>query len=152
MRYLDDDSHTGDMGSSAWIDHNSYFLPPSKCHRRGGLFWLIPAGSASAEPGATSDWYTKLEDPEKRAAYRAFWDHWMTWARDHAEFLNVRRDLFLGEGAQNSLEGTAHCRGDRGFIFLRNATPGLRVAQLPINHWLGLDQGPWFELTQRHPT
>ena len=76
----------------------------------------------------------------------------MTWAQKHAEYLNLRRDLFLREGAENSLEGTAHCRGDRGFLFVRNATTGVNVAQIPINHWLGLDQGQWFELTQRYPS
>jgi hypothetical protein len=152
MRDLDGESVTGAMEPNpAWLDRNSYFLPPYKCHRRGGIHWILPVGSASIDSDQPADWYTMLEDPVRRKAYQAFWDKWMTWVNTHRAYLNVRRDLFLGEGVAGGLEGSAHCLADRGFLFLRNPTARLRVARIPVSHWLGLDAGDRFQLVQRYP-
>jgi hypothetical protein len=137
--------------SPAWLDRNDYFLPPYKSHRRGGIHWLLPHGSASRDPDNREEWYIRLEDPKRRQAYKEFWDKWMTWANAQRDYLNVRRDLFLGEGVPGWLEGSAHCRGDRGFLFLRNPTRELRVARVPVNHWLGLERGERFRMMERYP-
>jgi hypothetical protein len=80
-----------------------------------------------------------------------FWNKWMDWANAHRAYLDARRDLFLGEGTPGWLEGSAHCLAGRGFIFLRNPTRELRVARIPVNHWLGLSTGDRFRMTQRYP-
>src|SRR5205814_3803855 len=118
MRDLAGESVTGAVEPNpAWLDRNSYFLPAYKCHRRGALHWLVPHGSASLEPDRLDGWYGMLGHPGRLKAYKTFRDRWMTWADAHRAYLNVRRDLFLGEGAPGWLEGSAHCLGDRGFLF-----------------------------------
>jgi hypothetical protein len=49
------------------------------------------------------------------------------------------------------LQGTAHCRKDRGFLFLHNPTQQARAARIPLNHWLGLTQGEQFTVRSLHP-
>ena len=49
------------------------------------------------------------------------------------------------------LEGSAHCLGNGGFVFLRNPTAELRVASIPVNGWLGLEKGEQFQMTLRYP-
>jgi hypothetical protein len=152
MRYLAGESVTGAVEPNpAWMDRNDYFLPPHKCHRRGGIHWILPHGSASLDPENRADWYTMLEDAKQRQAYKGFWDRWMEWANAHQAYLNARRDLFLGEGVPGWLAGSAHCLNDRGFLFLRNATPELRVGCIPVSAWLGLGKGDLFQMTQRYP-
>jgi hypothetical protein len=152
MRYLAGESVTGAVEPNpAWMDRNNHFLPPDKCHRRGGLHWLLPHGSASLDPDKREEWYTTLEDPRRREAYKAFWDHWMKWANTHRTYLEARRDLFLGEGAPGWLEGSAHCLGNGGFLFLRNPSRELRVASIPVNSWLGLEKDEQFQMTLRYP-
>jgi hypothetical protein len=77
MRDLAGESVTGAVEPNpAWMDRNNYFLPPPKCHRRGGIHWILAHGSASRDPDRAEEWYTTLEDPARREAYRALWDKW----------------------------------------------------------------------------
>ena len=160
MKHLDADSHTGAIERAALVDNNQYFLPPSRSHRRGGIHWVLENFSAGVEyepgdpdsgPKATTGWYTMLEDPAARRAYREYWDRWVSWASQNLEYLQVRRDLFVSPDGSSGLEGTAHMRGRRGFLFLHNAAGVGRGGQVPLNSWLGLEEGPRFQVRQIYP-
>lgn len=112
-------------------------------------------GSTGVEPCEEDQdqWYRMLEAPRARDAYIADRERWMEWVDADRVCLRVRRDLFACEESDNGLQGTAHCVGDRGFIFLRNETDETITGEIPINHWLGLDlDGPGhFYIRQFHP-
>lgn len=109
-------------------------------------------------------WGLPMEDDQ-----RAFFRTWMDWADRNVAYLRVRRDLFRepwGDAALDrehvdmegnfpwpdpQLHGSAHCIGDRGFVFLFNPSRGTRVAALPVNHWLGLAAGDRFAVNEIFP-
>jgi hypothetical protein len=151
MRYMDEESHTGSFDPAAWMDHNNYFLPPSRSHRRGAMAYLVGNGSPGAEAQPAEGWYSMLEDPARRKAYQEHWDRWMRWANQHQVFLERRRDLFLGEGVPGWLEGSAHCIEDRGFLFLHNSTSEAKAACISLDSRLGLEKGELFQIDQLYP-
>ena len=160
MKQLDADTHTGiisgeRLGGVGWYDRNLLCLPTHKMHREGGIHWLIDQGSTEVKPCEEDQdqWYRMLEYPRARDAYIADRDRWMEWIDANRSCLRARRDLFACEEPGTGLQGTAHCVGDRGFIFLRNETDETITGEIPINHWLGLDlDGPGqFHIRQLHP-
>jgi hypothetical protein len=150
MRDLDADSHTGAMENAAWMDHNLYFLPPSRGHRQGALHWILANRSSGEEPSGTGTWYQMLEDPKRREAYRAEWQHWTLWASRNRDLLEQQRDLFYAPGT-GRLQGSAHCSGDHGYLFLHNPGDRAAVGEVAINHWLGLDKHERFRVRALYP-
>jgi len=163
MKHFEAETHTGAIMDQlgvgvAWYERNVMFLPSYKIRREGAVHWLIDRISSGVEADSGVDatsWYAMLEDGERRAAYKKNWDQWMGWIAENRKYLNVRRDLFLTGTPASSLRGTAHILGDRGFVFLHNSDERTIVGQIPVNHWLGLDEGAKernFDITQKHPT
>ncbi len=151
MKYLDGDSHTGSIEQAAWFDRNDLFLPALKCHREDGIHWLLPRGSASVEPSDTSDWYTMLENPEAKEAFRKNLDRWFRWTREHLDCLRARRDLFAVGGGADGLAGTAYIAKDRGFIFVHNAGKAPAAGRVSLDRLLGLEEGKRFRVREQYP-
>jgi hypothetical protein len=151
MRNLDADSHTGAMENAAWVDHNLYFLPPSRSHRQGGVHWILRNLSAGEEPSGSGDWYQMLENPDRREKYRTHLHHWTEWATKNQTLLEHQRDLFYTALPGTGLQGSAHCQGDRGFLFLHNPTALARIGEITLNEWLGLERHERFRLRRIYP-
>jgi hypothetical protein len=162
--------YDGETGASFWLSYNFRFLPMRKS---GILFsastdeqfrWLLLRSIS------TSDHVMLWPDAVPLAIRnKAFWDRWLSWADEHIEYLRVGRTLFREpwgdkvvasmppalEGRlpapESSLHGTAHCIGDHGFLFVFNPSGGLRVGQIPVNHWLGLSKGDSFDIRILYP-
>src|SRR3984885_723123 len=100
---------------------------------------------------------------------RPFWTKWLSWADQNLAYLHVGRTLFRepwGDRIVASLppnlegrlpapsahlHGSAHCIGDRGYLFLFNPSAQARVGVIPVNHWIGLSQGQTFSIRVLHP-
>jgi hypothetical protein len=135
------------MEHGAWVDHNLYFLPPSRSHRRDGVQWILGNFSAGEEPSDTAGWYSMLEDQAQFHLYRDKWKRWNAWASAHLEYLERRRDLFRQDG----LQGAAYAIHDHAFLFLHNPTDRSRTGDIHLNAWLGLQQHERFHVHQIHP-
>jgi hypothetical protein len=148
---------TDNIRFQMWHSYNLRFIPPYKSgggartDDRYGMaygFFSNLNGSDHGEAGLCPP--LNVTDPQERQKHLDFFHKWATWANENAKFMTVRRDI-LGEPRIDGLDGTAHCIGDRGFIFLFNPSPTTRAAQIPLNDWIGLDHGDIFELREIHP-
>jgi len=76
---------------------------------------------------------------------------WLDWGRKNVSYLKVRKDLPGWPGA-GKVDGSAHIRGDRGFVFLfnPNKTP-LEGAFLLTQQGIGLQGKGTFQVTQDYP-
>jgi len=162
--------YDGEMGSTYWVSYNFRFLPIYK----SGL--LLSANTREEfeylllRSIANSDHFMLWPDAVPIALeHKAFWDRWITWADEHIDFLRTGRTLFrepwgddmvasLHPALEGSLpaddaqiSGVSHCLGDRGFLFLFNPDDQPRAAQIPVNHWLGLESGDRFAITTLYP-
>ena len=151
MRDLDADSHTGAMENAAWLDHNLYFLPPSRSHRQGGIHWILRNWSTAEEPTGTGGWYQMLEHPERLEPYRAEWQRWIAWASRNRALLERGRDLFYSPAPGAALQGSAACEGAHGFVFLNNPGDSDRAGDVQLNAWLGLERRDRFRLRAIYP-
>lgn len=164
-------------GGSWWRSANYRFIPPYKATttlaaRGWGELRYNMFRSFSIAPQAMIwgvdiryGWPGLPEDDEQRAFFRK----WMQWASDNVAYLRTRRDIFREPWGDKRLDavhvdmeanfpwddpglhGSAHCIGDRGFLFIFNPSTQTRVAEIPVNHWLGLTSGDAFALTQVFP-
>ncbi|HXN21474.1 MAG TPA: hypothetical protein VOA41_01870 [Candidatus Dormibacteraeota bacterium] len=157
------DIYDGETGASYWTSYNFRFLPMYK----SGVQLTAPSRAAFEylllRSIAYSDHFMFWHDTVPIAlADRDFWDRWLTWADNNIEYLRVGRTLFREPWGDNlvsslppnlegalpypnaTINGTAHCVKDRGYLFLFNPSLGSRIASIPINHWLGLTQGENF--------
>ncbi len=98
---------------------------------------LISALSAASYAQIARGYHALAAD--KRC--RLFLQKWRAWAHAHIDYLIDRRTLFDCYGF-TPLDGSAHIRKDRGFIFLFNASDAPAVARIPLCPWIGLTPSP----------
>ncbi|MFH1268390.1 MAG: hypothetical protein ABIK89_21935, partial [Planctomycetota bacterium] len=76
---------------------------------------------------------------------------WLDWGRRNVAYLQVRKDLPDSPGA-GKVDGSAHVRGDRGFIFLFNPNKELLSGEFALSEKsIGLVRKGAFHLAQLHP-
>lgn len=76
---------------------------------------------------------------------------WLDWGRRNVAYLHVRKDLpdWPGPG---KVDGSAHVRGDRGFIFLFNPNEEPLPAEFALTKKsIGLEEKGAFRVVQIHP-
>jgi hypothetical protein len=69
-----------------------------------------------------------------------FTQQWESWAKDHRDYLKEGDRLFdrtfhfndILDGNPDALDGYAHIRGDRGYVFLENPGPVEQIAELTL--------------------
>jgi hypothetical protein len=165
------DFYDGETGATYWTSYNFRFLPMYKSGvllsgtRQEDFEWLLLRSLS------VSDHFMLWPDALGIATRdKSFWDKWLTWADENIRDLRVGRTLFRepwGDGIVASLppalegrlpapaaalHGSAHIIGDRGYLFLFNPAREFRVADVPINRWIGLTEGDRFEIRTLHPT
>jgi len=140
-----------------WHARNLRFIPGYKSG--GGLRTDDPYGMAyGAFTHMTHSDHGEAEmvppvgvtDPAEQQRHVDFFRKWAQWADDNVQFMRVRRDI-LGEPRTSKLDGSAHCIGDRGFLFVFNPGRRARAAEIPINHWIGLTEGDAFTISYIYP-
>ncbi len=139
----------------AWHNENSRFRPHYLNYTAilGEDYESFCSGVISALASASyaqlARGYRALRDDER---CRSFLRRWRAWADEHIDYLTDRRCLFDCYGF-TPLDGSAHIRGDRGFLFLFNAAAEPAVARIPLNRWIGLEAAPdtRFSLAQLYP-
>lgn len=173
--------HTGmydnEPGGSWWESRNYRFIPAYKtgtsmaAANREQLRYLFFRSLSVSDHAML--WYTDYSTGRSglpsAPGERQFFHKWMNWADANLAYLRVRRDLFRepwGDDFVNGnhvdmegnfpwpdpqIHGSAHCIGDRGFIFLFNPAKRERVAEVPVNHWLGLETGEQFGVRELFP-
>jgi hypothetical protein len=168
-------------GGSWWRSRNQLFIPAYKCtttmaattwpQLQYNFFRSLSIADHAMLWGvdvSIGRFGLPMEEDQRR-----FFRKWMNWADQNLAFLRVRRDLFRepwGDEAINAnhvdmegsfpslpgddpqLHGSAHCIGDRGFLFLFNPSRQARTARIPVNHWLGLTKGAHFAVREIFPS
>jgi|GEM_PF-1215333 len=139
-----------------WFNQNYRFLPTymnlaqinfEKNEPNGFTYSMLSALQASHH-GQLNEW-PKFED--RAGAERVFADlkYWKQWAGEHLEFLNDRVTLFGMPCRKDGIDGSAHMRGDRGYIFVFNPWPGeAKWGSIPLNAMLGLERGGRFAIDE----
>ena len=85
------------------------------------------------------------------AADKAELRQWLDWGRRNVEYLYVRKDLFAWPG-RGRVDGSAHCLGDRGIVFLFNPGPAAQSVEFALTGAaIGLEGAGRFAVTQEHP-
>ena len=162
--------YDGETGATYWTSYNFRFLPMYKsgvllsATSRAPFQWLLLRSIS------VSDHFMLWPDAVGIALEnRDFWTKWLTWADQNIQYLRVGRTLFREPWGDTivaslppalegrlpapsaSLHGSAHCVGDRGFLFLFNPSSQARVGIIPLNHWVGLNEGEQFAVRLLHP-
>ncbi len=75
---------------------------------------------------------------------------WLDWGRAHIEYLMVRKDL-KDWPASGKVDGFAHIKGDRGFVFLFNPNPNGLTGVFQLNDSIGLSGGERFRVVSIYP-
>ena len=165
------DFYDGETGATYWTSYNFRFLPMYKSGvllsggKKEDFEWLLLRSIS------VSDHFMLWPDAVGIATEdKAFWDKWLHWADENIRYLRVGRTLFrepwgdqivasLPPALEGSLpapaaalHGSAHIIGDRGYLFLFNPSHDVRVAEVPINSWIGLSEGKTFEIRTMHPS
>lgn len=145
--------HAGleDMRLQAWFNQNYRFLPADF-----NLMTVNPNDEASVINGIACSvqcligTLDEMDKPEKAAAFKK----WLRFANSIRTFLGHKRDLF-GQPGSSWVDGSAHCIGDRGYLFFfRNTSvdrPANSYAVVPLNEMIGLTKGRRFLITQIYP-
>ncbi len=164
-------------GASWWRSVNYRFIPPYKCtstmaagtwdelHYNFFRSFSIAPQAMIWGVDVRYGWPGIPQTPEQHAFFRK----WMAWADENIEYLRVRRDLFREPWGDKRLDavhvdmeanfpwddpqlhGTAHCIGDRGFLFIFNPAEMVRVAEIPLSDWIGLEAGAAYDLREIYP-
>jgi len=140
-----------DLRFQHWYNHNYRFLPTYMNlaqiyfdQPNGHLYSILSALSAST--GATlNDWIPFKTDEEADRIFSQL-RKWKTWATRRQPYLRDRIDLFGQPCRADGIDGTAHIRGDKGFIFVFNPWPRTHWGSIPLNEMIGLTKGSRFSL------
>lgn len=157
------DFYDGETGAAYWTSWNFRFLPMYKsglllsAKTKEEFEWLLLRSISE------SDHFMLWGDTVSVALQnKTFWIKWLTWADRNIDFVRRGRTIFREpwgdkilaslppnlEGRlpapRAALHGTAHCITDSGYLFIFNPSPGPRIGQIPINHWIGLSEGTKF--------
>jgi hypothetical protein len=107
----------------------------SQLHDRAGFRYSLLSALAMAGQAVFNDIPQNIP-----ASEIAFTRHWLNWAKANKEYLQEGDKLFdrsihaedMLEGDASSLQGFAHIRKDRGYIFLINPSPVPQIADLTL--------------------
>ncbi len=132
-----------------WHNENSRFRPHYLNytsifgHDYESFCYSVISALASASYAQISRGYHALKaDPRCRAFLR----RWREWANENIEYLTDRRCLFDCYGF-TPLDGSAHIRGDNGYLFIFNTSDESAAGRIPLNHRIGLDAPPHTRLS-----
>lgn len=171
--------HDDEPGGTWWLSHNFRFIPSYKATSdmaagnwaklKYNFFRSLSLSDHAMIWGLPHSLSTTPTDLPGTPDQQSFFRHWMDWADGHIAYLRVRQDLFRepwGDEILNAdhvdmegtskwsrprIHGSAHCIGDRGYIFLFNPADQSRTAQIPIGGWIGLTQGTEFDVRVLFP-
>lgn len=143
-----------DLRFQHWFNHNYRFIPTYmnmaqmnfKKEANGHLYSLLSCLSASTH-ASLADWVPVTSEQQARETF-ALMRRWEDWATRNHTYLQDRVDLFGMPCRKGGIDGTAHIRGDRGFIFVFNPTGEVRYGRIPLAGMIGLNRGRRFSITE----
>ena len=112
----------------------------------GHLYSILSCLSASTHASLT-DWVPFQKDSEADTIF-ALMRQWKAWATKNLDYLKDRVDIFGQPCRKNGIDGTAHIKGDKGFIFIFNPTSDTHQGNIPLTKLIGLTTGSRFELSE----
>ena len=136
-----------------YLDEAQVFGMP-KSSGKGGIAWesegldYILLSALACAPNQTFYVPTKAGIPEKD---KQTIKKWLEWGRAHVEYLMVRKDLENWPAAGN-VDGFAHIKGNRGFVFLFNPNSTTLTRAFPLDESIGLSYGQRFTIGSLYPS
>jgi hypothetical protein len=141
-----------DLRFQHWYNHNYRFIPTylnlgqiNFKDGNGHLYSILSCLNASTHASLT-DWVPFQTNSEADTIF-ALIRQWKAWATTNMEFLKDRVDLFGQPCRKNGIDGTAHIKGDKGFIFIFNPTSEPQQGSIPLTKLIGLTAGSTFQLS-----
>jgi hypothetical protein len=142
-----------DLRFQHWYNHNYRFIPTymnlaqiNFKDGNGHLYSILSCMSASIHASLT-DWVPFQKDSEADTIF-ALIREWKVWATKNLAYLTHRVDIFGQPCRKQGIDGTAHIKGDKGFIFIFNPTSDIHQGSIPLTKLIGLTSGSRFELSE----
>jgi hypothetical protein len=141
-----------DLRFQHWYNHNYRFIPTylnlaqiNFTDSNGHLYSILSSLSASTHASLT-DWVPFDKNSEADTIFGPL-RQWKAWATKNMAYLKDRIDLFGQPCRKNGIDGTAHIKGDKGFLFIFNPTSDERQGTIPLTELIGLTSGSRFQLS-----
>jgi hypothetical protein len=141
-----------DLRFQHWYNHNYRFIPTylnlaqiNFKEGNGHLYSILSSLSASTHASLT-DWIP-FENQSEADTVFALIRQWKAWATRNLDYLKDRVDLFGQPCRKNGIDGTAHIKGNKGFIFVFNPTSKPGQGIIPLTKLIGLTSGSRFQLS-----
>lgn len=143
-----------DLRFQHWFNHNYRFIPTYmnmaqmnfRRERNGHLYSILSCLSASTH-ASLCDWVQGTTDADVDTLF-ADMRFWKEWASANLVYLDDRIDLFGMPCREGGIDGTAHCIGDKGYIFAFNPTGGVCYGSVPLIDTIGLTRGTRFAVDE----
>jgi hypothetical protein len=137
-----------DLRFQTWYQQNFRFIPPSKnmaqifftSGKRDYRYCLMSALCAGVDIGFMVHLPNFGTDREMQE-YLQFMAKWKQWATDNLGTLRVKRDLFGQPLRAGGIDGSAHIKNGRGFVFLFNPTGQRHIGAIGLEERIFLKPG-----------
>jgi hypothetical protein len=155
-------SRADDQRFQAWFNQNYRFLPTYlnlaqinfEGNETNGFTYSMLSALQGSRHGQLNEWPSFADGDRTRAKLEEL-AAWKRWAGEHLDFLGDRITLFGMPCRKDGIDGSAHIRGDRGYLFVFNPWPGpARWGSIPLDAMIGLQgSGPYRidEISSRQP-